>query len=459
MFDIWHKLRATSSKNAKQEILTANKHNETLKRFFYYCLDPMVTYGIKKIPEYDYAVAGTQTLTIDRFMELLDPLIYRELTGHAAINYLTEMLSRMDEFDSVLAECIIKRDPNCGVDTTVNKVWPGLVFSYPCMLCTPFTKKLADKLKWKQGVYIQKKLDGARINIINDGGVTTLRTRQGKLIECFGQFDSVSAEGYVIDGEILVLDENGKIMSRKEGNGIVNKANKGTISEEEAKRLIVIAWDMVSLEEFRAGVGTVEYRDRLKTLNSHVNALDAERSGLLSVAETDIIFSLEAANEICARYWANGDEGAILKDVDSLWEDSRSKKQIKLKAELECDLLITGYIEGLDKLEGVMGALECKTSDLNLTVNVGGGFSMAQRAQIAANYHNTPIKYVMGGIDSQVELVAYPNGDKVLNGILEVTYNELISNEKGGWSLFLPRATTGDIRLDKDKADALITLK
>ena len=50
--DILNALTVTSKKTEKLAILNEHKDNELLKQVFKYALDPMITFGIKKIPSY-----------------------------------------------------------------------------------------------------------------------------------------------------------------------------------------------------------------------------------------------------------------------------------------------------------------------------------------------------------------------------------------------------------------------
>ena len=52
ILDILNELEATSSINAKVAILEREKNNDLLKRVFQATYNPMITYGIKQIPEY-----------------------------------------------------------------------------------------------------------------------------------------------------------------------------------------------------------------------------------------------------------------------------------------------------------------------------------------------------------------------------------------------------------------------
>jgi len=58
---------------------------------------------------------------------------------------------------------------------------------------------------------------------------------------------------------------------------------------------------------------------------------------------------LAEEQDIFQGYLAEGFERIILKDGAGVWEDKRSKTQIKFKGELECDLKIVAVEEGKGK--------------------------------------------------------------------------------------------------------------
>ena len=450
MYQIVKKIEATSSTKEKLAILQANKDNDDLKTFFYYCLNPYITFGIKKIPS---RTLTNESMTLKQFITNLDRFIERRVTGNAAIECLEHMLSCLSDEDYDLAVRIIKRDPDCGVaEKTVNKVWKDMIPIYPTMLCSAFDEKLIKKLDWDSGVIVDRKEDGLRINIIQQDGITTVRTRAGQELHVNGHFDAISVDGMVIDGEMLFYGKDGKVLSRKEGNGLGNKCNRGTISDEEISRAFIVAWDVIPLKDFLTGYCAVPLKERVQKLHELYKQASNKR---FQVTESALVKSFEEANKIFVRYLEDGIEGAILKDPESPWEDTRSKRHIKLKDVRECDLKIVGFEDGKDKIEGLMGALICSTSDDLLQVNVGGGFTVYQRAWYMANWYNRPVQYVTVSDGEETIHTVPPEGVNLLGKILPTKYNAAIKAEDGSWSLFLPRASNGDIRYDKKVADSL----
>ena len=129
-----------------------------------------------------------------------------------------------------------------------------------------------------------------------------------------------------------------------------------------------------------------------------------------------------------------GYEGTILKNYCALWEDSRSKHLVKMKAEKDCDLEIIGWKEGTGKFEGMVGSLEMASSDRLVETNISG-FSDDLRQWITDN-----IKDLIGTIAA-------------------VTYNERIKSRDrpNVDSLFLPRFA--EFRTDKTVANSSKEIK
>jgi ATP-dependent DNA ligase len=140
---------------------------------------------------------------------------------------------------------------------------------------------------------------------------------------------------------------------------------------------------------------------------------------------SDIVNTLDEANEIFNKYLTQGLEGIILKDGSGPWEDKRAKHQIKFKGELECDLKIVAVEEGTGKYEGMLGAIVCESSDGVVKVNVGSGFNDTHRKTFKEK--------------------------DLLGKIVSVKYNARIKNKLGEESLFLPIFI--EIREDKNRAD------
>ena len=423
-------LAENASRNFKIDQLNANSDNETLREVIRLALDPFTQFYQRKIPEYEFVGEDSEHQTsLEMAMQNLYYLSSREVTGNAAIAHLRAILSGLEPDDAKVIERIIAKDLKCGVDvSTANKVWSGLIPEYPCMLCSPFEQKLVDKIKFP--AYAQMKMDGMRFNAIVRDGKVEFRSRNGKQILLLGnleaEFAALAGEiDCVFDGELLVMDDmTMQFADRQTGNGILNKANKGTISAEDASKVHATVWDLIPYVAFVDGYCLTPYSKRFSTLEQIVNKQSSKDKKIWTVTST-IVETLEQAQDIFQGYLADGYEGIILKDGSGEWEDKRSKTQIKFKGELECDLKIVAVEEGKGKATGMLGAIICESADGIVKVNVGSGFNDAQRKQYWK--------------------------ENLVDKIVAVKYNARIKNKNGEESLFLPVFI--ELRDDKDVAD------
>ena len=428
--EFFNHLASDAGRNFKIAELEKHKSNDLLQTVIILALDPFTQFYIRKIPKY---TRGVHTIPLVQSCKQLKKLASREYTGNAAIEMLTSLLESSTPDDAKVLERIIQKDLKCGVSiSTVNKVWPELIHDYPCMLCSASDEKLISKFEFP--AMVQLKMDGMRFNAIVKNGVVEYRSRNGKEIHGIKHLDQdfivlSGSKNCVFDGE-LVVNDKGIILDRQTGNGILNKAVKGTISDLESHKIRATVWDVIDYEDFTVGYSSVPYRDRFERITSTIFT-DAVR-----VVEHQMVESIIEAREVFDRYLAEGQEGIILKAGDAPWENKRVKHQLKFKGELECDLRIVGYEEGTGKYVGRLGAIICESGSTDnrvLTVNVGSGFSDDLRTNL---WHIR---------------------DELLGKIVALKYNSRIKNKQGGDSLFLPIFL--EIREDKTDADEYKDIK
>ena len=420
-------LAANSSRNFKIEQLSANSDNETLREVVRLALDPFTQFYQRKIPEYTFVGEDSEHQTcLEMALQNLYYLSSREVTGNAAIAHLRAILSGLPADDAKVIERIIQKDLKCGVSvSTANAVWSGLVSDYPVMLCSQFEQKLVDKVQFP--ALVQTKMDGMRFNAIVRDGKVEYRSRNGKEIQLLGNLDDdfIKMAGdvdCVFDGELLVVGDSG-ILDRQTGNGILNKANKGTISAKEAAMVRATVWDIIPFIYFQDGECPTAYGTRMESLNVLVDKHQPNKVRLVDSWEVE---NYEEAKTLFEGLLAQGQEGIILKDKRGVWENKRAKHQIKFKGELECDLKIVAVEEGTGKYAGMLGAIICESSDGVVKVNVGSGFNDEHRKNLWK--------------------------ENLIDKVVAVKYNMRIKNKAGEESLFLPIFV--EIRDDKDVADS-----
>lgn len=426
MNEIFELLAANSSRNWKINYLTLRKEDTPmLKEVIQLALDPFTQFYIRKIPSYEQTYKTT--FGLDWALDELEMISSRAVTGNTAIEHLRYILSSLTPDDAKVIERIIKKDLKCGVSVaTVNAVWPNLIHEYPCMLCSGYDEKLVNKIKFP--AFVQKKEDGMRFNAIVKDGKCEFRSRNGKQIDLLGNLEQefiTLADGidFVFDGELLVL-KDGQILDRQTGNGILNQANKGTISPQDAELVYATVWDVIPYDDFIAGKSNITYAIRYDILYQLLRNGPAK----IKIVHTNVVNNLETATSIFQQMLQDGYEGIILKDMRSIWEDKRSKKQVKFKGEFEADLKVVDIQMGTGKYEGMLGAIVCESEDGVVRVNVGSGFNDEQR---------TTIDYI--------------------GKIVAVKYNARITNKQGEESLFLPVFI--EVREDKDIADSSEDIK
>jgi hypothetical protein len=422
--EFFESLASNASRNFKIEQLQKHSGNETLREVVRLALDPFTQFYIRKIPQ--YTQIPNHDISLPEALNQLYLLHSRTITGNAAIEHLRNILSNLPPEKAKVIERIIQKDLKCGVSvSTANAVWSGLIKEYPVMLCSPFEEKLVNKIQFP--AYVQLKMDGMRFNAIVRDGKCEFRSRNGKEIQLLGNLeeDFIKMAGEVdcvFDGELLVESEDGSVCDRQTGNGILNKANKGTISDKEAAMVRATVWDLIPYILFESGHCASPYSKRIESLSLLIQKHNPAK---VKLVQTDLVNDMETATSIFEGYLAAGQEGIILKDGSGVWEDKRSKTQIKFKGEMECDLKIVAVEEGTGKYAGMLGAIQCESADGVIKVSVGSGFTDQQRKDLWSQ--------------------------NIVDKIAAIKYNMRIKNKAGEESLFLPIVL--EVRDDKEVAD------
>ena len=433
IYQIIEEIKADPSKNAKIAILKKHENNMLLQRVIVACYSPYVQYYIRKIPNYTAAAYDEPSLTLDVALGKLDKLSNREVTGHAAIEYLKNLLESLMAEDAYILTRVILKSMDAGFsESTANKVWKKLVPTYPCLLAKGCDEKTIKKMTFP--AYSQLKADGMRINAHITNGKVHLCGRSGKTVDILGELDAdllaLAAvtqhpeKNFVFDGELVLIEDDGSVMERKKGNGKLNKAIRGKMPADEAAQVRIRVWDVIGATAFRDERDDLPYSQRFRYVSEAVANADAPKIELIETIE---VADLPAAEKHFAEMLKRGEEGTLLKSKDHAWEDKRSYGLLKMKAIKDADLEVVDWVEGTGKYAGMLGALVCQSSDGKIEVSVGSGFSDAQRK----NYTR----------------------ENTVGRVIEVIYNERItSRDRETDSLFLPRFI--ELREDKDVANS-----
>jgi len=285
---------------------------------------------------------------------------------------------------------------------------------------------------YEEGIIAQEKADGAFVNILINNIFEKFLTRNGNqvyqlehLSDLFVKIDN-KFKRTVYMGELLVV-KNGKILSRKEGNGIINSCVQGTADKNDSQNIIIKLWDAVPYNDFFKGICNIPYSKRLSRVNSFVKSTG---NSLVYQIETKMVHSKKEADVFYKKMRAEGKEGAICKKKDAKWKNHTSPDAIKLKNVQDAELRIVGWERGKKgtRFENCMGSLLCESACGKLSVSIGTGFTDSDREQ---------------------------DWSLAMGKIVTVLYESIIlSKVKGSLhSLYLPRFDT--LRNDRNEADTL----
>jgi DNA ligase 1 len=443
VFELVEKIGATASSLEKLELLKKGMSDRLFHAVMVHAYSPRITYGIR-----DDVPTGTSSGLVDfgdaAVWKLLDDLAGRALTGNAARAAIQNMMDSMTWPASSLLWRILRKDMRSGFTAqSLNKVAPGWLPAYPYQRCSLPAKSNMGTWNWAEGVISQIKADGAFANVdVSSDGEVSISTRQGSPlpVELLGALPGVIAQtlnrGTQSHGELLVVDVSGQILSRTDGNGILNSVLQGG-QVPIGHSVEFHVWDQIPLSAVKAkGTHSVKYKERLKGLISQL--AESSKSSPLKLIETRVVYSLAEAFDHYRQALARGLEGVVLKSMNALWKDGTSKDQVKLKLEVDVDLKVVAIVPGRSgtKNEGRAGSLRCESACGELVVDVA-----VKNEKMRAQVDSDPGAWI--------------------NGIVAVRANDVQEPGKSSraHSLFLPRLVEPAVRFDKTVADTLDQIK
>ena len=416
----------------EKETIIFGAMGEGLDEFFEgvtMALDPLVTFGVKQVPEKEESPDRGQGLIWRDFKVLADQLINRQLTGHAARDAIELVMSvaTVEQWNGFYRRILIK-DLRCGVsEKTVNKVAKRFnvkgesKYSIPTFTCSLAHDSANHEKKMVGKKQIEIKLDGVRVITIIQGDKVEMFSRNGKQ---FHNFDHIIDEIKLVikDHPVpypLVLD--GEVMSANFQDLMKQIHRKDTVQNSDA---VLHLFDTIPLgcfkegkwdkpQSFRSQITKHWVEDHADVLE-HVQALDWEDVDLDTPEGQERFVALNKAAV------DGGYEGVMIKDIDAPYECKRTHAWLKAKPFIEVTLEVVDVEEGTGRNEGRLGAIVCKGTDdgKDIVVNVGSGFTDVHRD----DYWNSR--------------------DDLIGNLVEVRADAITQNQDGTYSLRFPRFKT-----------------
>jgi len=259
------------------------------------------------------------------------------------------------------------------VDALSGAVRKSMPVAVHPMLATSVEKPF-DNLEW----LFEIKWDGYRaVSFLRDGKVRLVSRNQNDLTGEFPELNelanSIKAENAVLDGEIVVLDEQGRasfsLMQQRTG---IRKDGRRTGARREL-RVVYYIFDLIYLDGY--DLRRVALEQRKQVLAEIVTASDLVRY-------SDHFPQGMALFEVAQK---KGLEGILAKKRASHYEERRSREWLKIKVTQTVDCVVGGYTdpEGSRQYFGsiVLGLYDKKGRLIHVG-QAGTGFNQAMLKEI-----------------------------------------------------------------------------
>ena len=384
MNDPWKIIKELESDNSrlfKEGVVENNLNNLDFQEGLSMCLDPLVTFGVKQIPESEQDGDG---LKWDDFKKDADLLIERERTGHAARDLIIDLMSsaKKDQWNDWYRRILIK-DLRCGVsEKTVNNVAKrmDLEFKVPIFSCMLAHDGAKHPKKIKGDCLVEYKYDGVRVIAIVKNGKATLYSRNGKIFHNFPHIENALSKSeynnIVFDGEVMSDDFQAlmKQVYRKSG--------------AQTDDAYLALFDILPLKEFNEGkskLSSIERKEELNKLSkSFENAIKLVDYEVINFDEKHGQNKFASMNKEALE---KGYEGLMIKPNDNFYECKRSHAWLKIKPFIEVTLKIIDIQEGTGKHSGKLGAFHVEGDDDGkfFSLSVGSGLTDEEREKFWAS--------------------------------------------------------------------------
>ena len=412
-----------SSRINKEQIIfeQARQNNHELFEGFRLALDPMITFGLKQIPEKkDEDGPG---LDWDSFIVLTSGLRDRHLTGNDARDAVAQAIkqSTKKQWNGWYRRILIK-DLRCGTsEKTVNKVvekeWPE--YAVPIFSCQLAHDSANHEGKVSGSKLIEVKLDGVRvITIVHTDGRVDQFSRNGKELVNFESIKNQISAVVKKDPPKYDLVLDGEVMSSSFQDLMKQVHRKSDVKANDA---VLHLFDMCPLDKFQEGRWDKDQETRSAYVKAWVEKHQADLPNVSCLTHEAVdLGTLEGKKrfkEINQSAIDGGYEGIMIKDPKAPYECKRSHAWLKLKPFIEVSLTVVAVEEGTGKNVGKLGALVCEGEDdgKRIRVNVGSGFTDADRDTF------------------------WLAREEIVGDIVEVRADAITQNQDGSYSLRFPR--------------------
>lgn len=439
-----NKLSNTRSVLHKKAILKNVKDTEVLE-MIKYALDPYMMFNLTSSSL--NTKNGMGKLKWSKAKYVLDKLHLRKVTGNKAKLITSILCLGVREPHIEAFKNLLDKDLKCGTAAKlINSIHKDLVPEVLIQLCQSYNP-LSRVLPFED-TRGSRKLDGCRVYAVYENKDWRYFSRTGKEFFTLGVLrkamlkDVSVKDDNVIDGEICIIDKNGK----EDFKAIVSEIKK---KNHTIKNPYFIMFDKFSLAAFKRGYSKIIFDKRYKYLKK------IKKTKYFEVLKQEKIKSGKYMEIMMQKSHKERWEGIIYRNGQAPYEGKRTKNLLKVKKFFEHEFKIIGTYEGENSLRGTLGGIIVKGifKKKKVKSEVGSGFTQT----MIPHYKGKPIdeekldaycilndKYLEDHPDNPAPyLIIYKpckegqryklwkNRKKLIGQVVTVQFFELTQNDKG----------------------------
>lgn len=371
-------MKATSSTNDKKAII--QKYDSPFfRKLLNYTYNPFKKYyvtsdNLKKRSELCFNNYD------NNLFQLLDDLNDRNITGNDAIACVNGFIARNKDHAEIIYDVIDRNLKTRATTTLINNVLPSTIPTFDVALALPYDEKTKKKVDFNRDTwFMSRKLDGIRCISIFDGeGKVKFYSRAGNefltLSVLAADLEKLGLKNQVIDGEICLVDENGK----EDFQGIIKQIGR---KDHTIQNPMYLMFDMLTLDDFLSGTSTETFGTRSGRLFWLDNDNDLKYAVHLNQLR---VTGDEDVQNYMATARREGWEGLMLRK-DSVYIGKRSNEILKVKEMHDAEYTVLDVETAIQRviIDGAeVEELMLKNAIIEHKgnrVQVGSGFSLEQR--------------------------------------------------------------------------------
>ena len=307
-------LQQQTGQQGKYDLLSQYEKEAILKRVISIAYNPWINLEMQNFQP--RRMGKKFGMSIPKFLHIIDDIIEDKFTQKEKEFSCQMAMMHINQTEADLFVKLITQDLDLGLtDETINKVWPGLIMSYPISYPGAGDYKSFNQFP----AAVQPISRGLRVNIIIHKNKVSYKDKLGQDIKGWNIYDEqfinlAQGNNTVFDGHAVV----------SKGVEIVETDNQKVL-EADPKDIRFMLWDVIRFDGFTKGEDTrVGYNWRHNGIeHMQILAIDKNKKPCYDLVRADLVGSKEQLELTVKKL-----KSCVIKALDGTWKQGIDNSQI-----------------------------------------------------------------------------------------------------------------------------------